>query len=63
MFGLLECDWGKTVALQSDTDLCPGRAVQDVMLHGLAGQHIVRLCEKHYAVILRETDPHQERED
>lgn len=57
---LLGCAYGLTVSLHEDDPPCPKKAVQIVVLHDGDGQHEVRLCAEHLAVIEMHTKPREE---
>jgi hypothetical protein len=56
---LLGCAWGRTVSTPDDTERCPRRAVQIVVLHNGDASLDLKLCNQHVTRLSRETTPRE----
>lgn len=56
---IIQCDWGLAISTKFDTVRCDKQAVQRIALHGV-DVTVVQLCVGHKALVLAETNPHQD---
>lgn len=56
---LLVCEWGISVALDTDREPCGNQAVQRMTLHQDDEPFTVKVCPLHRDLLLAHTDPHE----